>query len=130
MVSKIDSIKLLLPSIFHETTHFLEENTLGCNKSLGDGGILAALAEASKENKEDDIWKIAPQPGVDVYDAWVQFLKNERETQRDTPSERMTTLVERIVLGSLYGVIDERMLDGYCAVLRKALAEQNLLQAK
>lgn len=49
VLSKIDPIKLLLPSIFHETTHFLEENTLDWNKSLGDGGYLPRLPRQARK---------------------------------------------------------------------------------
>lgn len=115
-----DTPGLLLPTIMHETTHFLEEMTI----SNGH-----AIEEAKKNGVEipDEIWDADHSGSMGSDDKWAKIFHTQKEYQATRPQEQLTTLVEKMTAGSLYEVTDRGWVDNMLELFKAVLAGNGII---
>lgn len=112
---------LLLPTIMHETTHFLEAKQIE-NGCFGERGIL-------KERVHDDrLWGVESAGSLGKDPDWRGILGEMAAYQgdKDNEHERLTTLIEKMTVGSLYESVDRTWVEELKATFSVVLAERGI----
>ena len=110
----------LVPALLHETTHYMEEASLGRNNCFGEDNNFESM-------KTESIWPKEIQENT-LYnnEKWKKIFDIETDYQNDYV-ERMTTLIERIVIGSLYECGDRTWVETLKAKLKDVLTATGVL---
>lgn len=112
---------LLLPTIMHETTHFLEVKQTG-NECFGGRGILMDRVD------DDRLWGVERAGSLGKDPDWREIFEEMAAYQKGKNSEheRLTTLIEKMTVGSLYESVDRTWVEELKATFSEVLAERGI----
>lgn len=111
--------ELLLPVVIHETTHFLEEISLG-------GWCFGSDGKLSENVDNAGLWGGECSGSLGLDPEWKGVLSDIATYQKVCEEERMTSLVEKMTIGSLYETGDREWLDGLKEIFREVLVKKGI----